>query len=229
VIKVSPRELLTFFDEKPPESSGHATAIVAVAGEELGVALLLEYLRSIGRQATALLGPVTPGTTKGARLDRWVKVSDQPPLLYQVEVKNSSAHAFHGKQLKIDADKNVLEAYARREWDSVWNGATFTHASMSKVLSPMKPPEPGVRVEPVICFWVFCRLEPFFTVPLGVEHKFREVHVFSMSAYLRTCGRRELLLEMPFTERRLTWLTRLFEPLSGLTSHAADASSQRRG
>ena len=86
VIKVSPSELLRFFDEKPPESGGHATAIVAVAGEELGVALLLEYLRSIGRQATALLGPVTPGTTKGARLDRWVKVSDQPPLLYQVEI-----------------------------------------------------------------------------------------------------------------------------------------------
>ena len=212
MIKVSPSELLTFFDEAPSESRGHATAIVAVAGEELGVALLLEYLRSIGRKATALPGPCTPGTTKGARLDRWVEVSAQPPLFYQVEVKNWSAHAFRGRQLKIDADNDVLVAYARLEWDSVWNGATFTHTAMSKVLSPMKPPRPGVQVEPVICFWKPCNLAPFFTVPLGVEHAFREVHVFSMSAYLRTCGRKELLLDMPDTERRLTWLRKLFQP-----------------
>ncbi len=40
--------LVKFFDDDP-EASRHANAIKAVAGEELGLALLLRYLEKAGR------------------------------------------------------------------------------------------------------------------------------------------------------------------------------------
>src|SRR5205823_7345338 len=72
-IRVSRPDLLTFFDVAPPGSRKHATPIVAVAGEELGLALLADHLRRKGRQAvvlydqSSLLQRCTPGTKSGRR------------------------------------------------------------------------------------------------------------------------------------------------------------------
>jgi hypothetical protein len=210
VISVLPADLLHFFDEVPSNSRGHATAIVAVAGEELGVALLLHYLRSAGHKAAALSGPCTSGRRKGKRLDRWIEISAPSRLLYQVEVKNWSAHAIGGTRLSINAPLPERRKYAREKWTSFWNGKTFRTANMRKVLLPMKPPMPGVRVEPVICFWLYCGVKPFFTVSTNAKAAFRRVHVFSMSSYLRSCAKRALRLEMPHSLERLSWLRRLF-------------------
>ena len=96
-----------------------------------------------------------------------------PPLLYQVEVKNWSAHAIGGKRLSRDASPDQLAAHANHDWPNLWNGQGFTSPSMQKVLTPMKPPRPGCRVEPLIAFWgVVHPTEPFFLVgdvPAPVE------------------------------------------------------------
>ena len=42
-IQISVDGLLTFFDEKPKDSEGHATSIVSFAGEELATALFMHY------------------------------------------------------------------------------------------------------------------------------------------------------------------------------------------
>jgi hypothetical protein len=211
VIEVDPTELLAFFDEVPTDSIGHATAMVAVAGEELGTSLIIDYLRSLGRKASVLPGPCTPGARSGTRLDRWIEVTDDPPLLYQVEIKNWSAHAIGGKRLSRDASPKELAVYAAREWPTLWNGHSFTAASMQKVLTPMKPPRAGCRVEPLIAFWgVVHATEILFRVPVPGNPDFTQVLVFSMSAYLRRCVGRKLRLEMPLTVQRLAWLQRLF-------------------
>jgi hypothetical protein len=218
VIEVDPVELLNFFDEVPPGSSGHATAIVAVAGEELGACLIVDYLRSVGRRARVLPGPCKPLGRSGARLDRWIEVADDPPLLYQVEVKNWSAHAIGGKRLLRGASAVELADYATRNWASFWDGQTFTNPSMQKVLTRMQPPYPNCRVEPLIAFWgVVHATDALFAVPVSGNANFRQVFVFSMSSYLRRCAGRKLVLEMPLTVKRLEWLHRLF-PIVGPVS-----------
>lgn len=210
-IEVDPAELLGFFDEAPTNSLGHATAIVAVAGEELGAALLVDYLGSVGRQASVLPGPCTPGTRSGARLDRWIEVMEDPPTLYQVEIKNWSAHAIGGTRLPRDASPELVAAHAAQEWSAHWNGQSFNGDHMQKVLMPMRPPRLGCRVLPLIAFWgVVHATEVVFTVPVPGNPVFPDVTVFSMSAYLRRNLGRTLHLEMPLTTQRIAWLQRLF-------------------
>ena len=83
------KALLEFFDEKPPSSKYHATAVCQVAGEELGIALLKHYLENKGKQVEELPDKCTTGKNKGHRLDCWVRVEEgERCVLYQVEVKN---------------------------------------------------------------------------------------------------------------------------------------------
>ncbi len=39
------QEILTFFDERPADSRGHASAIIGLIGEELGCGLLCRFLQ----------------------------------------------------------------------------------------------------------------------------------------------------------------------------------------
>ena len=210
-VAVSKSELLRFFDEKPRESHKHATAIVAVAGEELGTGLLVHYLRKTGIQASVRSDPCTQGTRKGSRLDAWV---DAGAVRYQVEVKNWSAHAIGAEPLRIDAPPEEVAEYRRDRWKHVWDGRGFKDPSVRKVLSCMRPPDEQARVEPAIVFWWPVHpdgaAEPFFRVPVS-EVVFPVVNVFSMSNYLRQCSDDRLWLEMPNTCRRLGWLSTLFQ------------------
>jgi hypothetical protein len=225
-IQVSPRALLNFFDVAPPESRKHATALVAMAGEELGLALLAEHLRRQGQQAGVLydqagiLERCTPGTKAGSRLDGWIDATDaEGTLLYQVEVKNWSAHAIGGVPLAIDASENILADHRQQNWSSVWDGRRFTDDAMRKVLLPMKPPYAykDRRVEPVICFWYVMHSQiasdPLFSVEVE-PCSFKRVWVFSMSSFLRSIVNETLTLEMPQTRRRMQWLSDLFLPVT---------------
>ena len=81
--------LLLFFDEKPTESRGHATSVVAVAGEDLGAALFTYYLRQQGAAVEILPEPCTQRTPKGSRLDKWIRRTQGNEITYyQVEIKN---------------------------------------------------------------------------------------------------------------------------------------------
>jgi hypothetical protein len=216
-VNVHVRELLAFFDEKAKGSSRHASAIVGVAGEDLGAALLVEYFRSQSVFAEILPDRCTQGTTKGYRLDRWVLSHEASgDLLYQVEIKNWSAHAIGGRTLAVTASPTTVREYKVERWSKEWNGKTFRKAPVLKALTPMRSPLPAVRVEPLVCFWTALHPEgeksPFFSVPLNGHAHFHRVSVFSMSSYLRTLEVPSITLRMPDVAVRRDWLTRLFPP-----------------
>lgn len=230
--KIRIRELLRFFDEAPPESSGHATALAAVLGEDLGAGLLkhcLERLR--GAQVDILLRAggrplaVTTGRQKGRRLDRWIRATlpDGTVTLFQAEIKSWSAHAMGGRRLEITAEPRHLSERAQHEWEGIarWLGGPVN--SINKVLVPMSMPGgvPPARLCPLLIFWDVVQSEGqvhdcFFwhtlnhdQRPEGYEQVFDRLAVFSMSLYLRRLlaeGETEVNLSMPDTASRMQWL-----------------------
>jgi hypothetical protein len=211
--------VLRFFDERPPGSPGHATAIVAVAGEDMGVGLLCDYLHRRQLQAEVLEGPCTTGKRAGSRLDRWVRASGAgSKTLYQVEVKNWSAHAIGGVPLPINASLEQVAKYKIDHWQDAWDesSGTFSHPTLKKVLEQMLPPESCDIHEPLVCYWSAMHPtgaeEPLFSQPLSGRWC-AAVWVFSMSSYLRSlysAGDRRLVIPMPQATARLTWLQQLF-------------------
>jgi len=136
-------------------------------------------------------------------------------VLYQVEVKNWSAHSIGGKPLSLDASPSELTAYRQHRWQYTWDtrGNAFWDRPLAKVLEPMFAPE-SWPVEPVACLWT--ALHPtgddefWFSVPLPDGPSFSRVWFFSMSAYLRSLNEEHILLSMPKTAQRKRWLGRLF-------------------
>lgn len=216
-VSVPIRLLLHFFDGAPINSQRHATAVTAVAGEELGIGLLLDYFRNRGFSADGLNMICTPGTRSGKRLDKWVRVGrKQRTIYYQVEVKNWSAHAIGGRRLPIDVSDTELKAHKIERWSREWGQAGFLKEAVRKVLEPMRPPVEKAQIEPLVCFWDAMHPrgapEAFFRVraPSGM---FPYVSIFSMSSYLRQLyndGRTRIRIEAPATIARLNWLTKLF-------------------
>ena len=96
-MRVDRRRLIEFFDCEP-DAAPHASAIKAIVGEELGLALFVQFLGSTARRVDApcrirgawVSRPAlcNPGQQKGQRLDGWVRVDGRDAvILYQVEVK----------------------------------------------------------------------------------------------------------------------------------------------
>jgi len=208
---------LAFYDEAVPSSQHHATAINAVAGEDMGAGLFLHYLTQKNISAKILPDKCTQGTKSGVRLDRWIlAVKNGKKIYYQTEIKNWSAHAFGGKRLKINATQKEIYNHKIERWGKFWDGKTLRDPQARKVLVPMKPPENNCRVEPLICFWDSMhpkgKNEPLFSVPLQ-DKNFSKIWVFSMSAHLRnmlTSGMKTIPLEMVDTESRIGWLQIMF-------------------
>ena len=164
-------ELLKFFDEKPDWSIGHATAIVAVTGEDLSAACFQHYAAKLrGERVTVVPKldksgkvtgphPVTTGNTKGPRLDRWMEVSPQKrrKFLYQTEIKSWSAHAIGGEKIDVSATPQELADYKRKRWERYWDSEhkTLNHPHIAKVLVTMQKPCGYDRypVKPLLIFW----------------------------------------------------------------------------
>lgn len=176
--------------------------------------LLKRYLESVQQAAvTVLPNPPTQGTRKGVRLDRWLRVQwPDKGILFQVEIKNWSAHSLGGKELSLNATTDALSAYRRRQW-KIFETKWLPDPRVRKVLVPMKKPE-EVDVEPVACFWLAMHPEgdsaPWFSIDLPASEHFRQLWVFSMSNYLRSLTENHIVLEMPQTVQRVLWLNKLF-------------------
>jgi hypothetical protein len=94
MIAVNRIEFLSFFDDRVPGSVGHASALIAFLGESLCLGLLKRYLEEDDYEATIIEGIPTPGTSKGQRLDGWMRLNKQgQSKLLQMEVKNWNAHS----------------------------------------------------------------------------------------------------------------------------------------
>jgi hypothetical protein len=219
-LRINVRRLLEFFDEKPGESLGQATAIVAVAGEDLGVGLLKHCLECTRNAKVGILPgpPPTTGNLKGPRLDRWVDVvwPDGSGRLFQTEIKNWSAHAIGGKILKVDAPPDEVARFAVERW-GMHAGAMYTWRAINKVLTPMKRPsgvDPSHTLEPLLIYWTVIHPEglneSFFSHDLEPGQNFPRLWFFSMSSYLRSLNEAAIELEMPHAANRISWLHRLF-------------------
>lgn len=235
--KLNVKELLHFFDVAPDDSAGHASALVGIIGEELCTALLQKYFKDkCGYLGVTILmkngRPATPtlGTKKGQRLDRWLCATNGAGEkdLYQIEIKNWSAHAIGGKALAIDASHDDLRKISEYYWQLIWdsNKNAFRNSNAGKVLTRMRLPQPYEdhkgKVIPLLCFWWYItssqnkNIEPLFNCKLENapnENGFKEFQIFSVSNYLRllcTEGINEIDLEMPQAAQRITWIKRIF-------------------
>jgi hypothetical protein len=215
LLTVSTKQLLKFFDDPDAGCRGHASAIAAVAGEDLGAALFSHFIQSEGGTAEVLPDRCTQGTKSGVRLDRWILVTKNGrTVLYQTEIKNWSAHAIGGKRFDVASDDEAATAYRLERWAKEWDGSNFLKKQVRKVLTPMKSPRLDVSVEPLVCYWTALHPRgatyPFFQIPLATG-PFETLSVFSMSSYLRlNVGAGDLTLPMRDTARRLELLTAIF-------------------
>lgn len=219
LFRIDKLTVLDFYDTRPANSSKHVAAVNAVAGEDLGAGLMKHYLENIeGAKVEILDKSVTPGTSKGNRLDRWVLsqwADDTPPTLFQVEIKNWSAHSIGGKRLPLDATPEQLAYHKIERWSKEWDNATFQllKEQTRKVLSPMRAAQQG-EIEPALCMWDAMHprgeASPWFSVVLSDNQHFARLWVFSMSAYLRSIDAPYIEIEMPDTYQRLQWLNKIF-------------------
>ncbi len=195
LVKINVQELLRYFDEKKPDSSGkRATGVVGIAGEDLNAACFQHYIKSKGGVARVLREPesgepskVTTGKVKGPRLDRWIEVdwADKSKTVFQTEIKNWSAHAIGGKTLSVAATPSEVANCKHTNWEGRWHDKnhTLVEPRTAKVLVRMNPPD-GVdketTIRPLLIFWeaigprdqannhLFCIDAPTFNFPFSL-------------------------------------------------------------
>jgi hypothetical protein len=140
-------------------------------------------------------------------------------LLYQVEIKNWSAHSIGGTRAAKEWGPDKWTEYRKTVWGRRFKpDGVLRDPEARKVLTPMKPPagfEKAV-IEPVICFWEGMHPEGegnvFFDVPLKGE-KFDKLFVFSMSNFVHQLiaeGTDFLDVTMPDAVARKEWIEKLF-------------------
>ena len=178
------RETLTFFDEQPEDSIGHATALALLMGEDLASAAFLHCLGNAGGKNLGIL----PGTVKrtgkyGPWLDRWISANYRGrDLLFQAEVKSTSAHGMTGVPVPICIPKDQLQEQKWKAWSREWDSSrrTFRDSNYRKVLVRMDPPEDYVSGRELIPLLLCWRL---LGAPKddGIEHIVDDGHLFRVN------------------------------------------------
>ena len=138
------RETLTFFDEQPEDSIGHATALAVLMGEDLALAAFLHCFEdSGGKNLRVLPGPVKRTGKYGPWLDRWISADYcGRNLLFQAEVKSASAHGTTGVPVPVCTPKDQLQEQKWKAWSREWDSSrrTLRDPAYRKVLVRMDPP-----------------------------------------------------------------------------------------
>jgi hypothetical protein len=221
--KLHLRQLLEFYDYRVASSNTHASAINAVLGEDLALALMCHYFKAQGWTVAALPIPCTTGRQRGHRLDKWItmKSSDHVPIIYQVEIKNWSAHSIGGTTVRREATLAEMSEYRRNRWRRQFKTTGNVHmpseSQTQKVLTSMLVPQSHLnhQHEALLCFWEALHPDgnddPFFVVDVSSE-KFSKLRIFSMSNYTRRLLEHtdSLEVEMRETDARTDWLNRIY-------------------
>jgi hypothetical protein len=218
--KLNLRDLLNFYDYRVPSSNTHASAVNAVLGEDLAVALLVHYLKGVGLEVVALDEVCTQGTQRGYRLDKWIAVkSATESIIYQVEIKNWSAHSIGGAVVRQNADEHYMRDYRTRRWRYQFNEETQVPSQREtlKVLTKMRVPTAysSYKHEALLCFWEALHpqgeLEALFEVDVQSD-SFKKLKVFSMSNYVIQLLKTTETLEVEMTDAdaRIEWLNKLY-------------------
>ena len=223
ILSLNLKALLDFYDDRVPESVGHASAINAVLGEDLAIGLVTDYFRRQGSQARLVSKTCTQGTRKGVRLDAWLEVTSTEGIFYyQTEIKNWSAHAIGGRVAPKNQSEAEMKAYRINRWLNQFDPKleTLKQAKAQKVLTPMKPEESGWIVRPLIIFWDSMHPAgkniPLFDVEVS-NSRFERLWVFSISSYVQqllNAGVDEISAGMPESIQRIIWLRKLVGTVS---------------
>ncbi|MCX5791839.1 MAG: hypothetical protein NTY45_06410 [Elusimicrobia bacterium] len=218
MLKIKTREIIEFYDHCSLINKEDSNTVSVLAGEDLGLALLCHYFRSMGNQAAIVSHKCKGSGNNGHRLDAWVsRITGNNKILYQVEIKNWSAHSLNSQPLDIAVSPQEVQDYKIKRWNTQWVNGDFREVAVRKVLELMGPPQGYTAwpVLPLVCYWY--PIHPtggqdfFFTQPITGQ-PFPSVEIFSMSAYLRSLTAEELTLpDMPRAERRIKVLKNLFE------------------
>ena len=214
-------ELLEFYDYRVEGSIGHASAINAVLGEDLAVALFLNYSIANALDPKVLSTKCNPGTKKGKRLDRWISTTDKvkKTVHYQTEIKNWSAHAIGGLEApRVDLNDEKMIAYRMNRWERQFDDQRkqLRQEPAKKVLERMLPIDKNAEVRPLIIFWDSMHpsgeAEEFFRVDIK-DAAFKHLWVFSMSTHVRKLidrGVEEIPVDLPAAVNRIEWLEKIY-------------------
>ena len=218
------KSLLDLYDHKTKNNIGCVSAINGMIGEDLAVALFLDYARRKNLNPSIVSEKCTPGESKGVRLDRWLSVQDGNKVIYyQTEIKNWTAHSYRGKSLPKNLDEEGMKKYRKDRWGQRFDVSNhcLLDTSANKVLVPMKldatiPIDTEIR--PLIIFWEAMHpegsSEEFFSHPVSGKD-FDELWVFSMSNYVRNLIDNDKVtsieVNMPAVDARIQWLNTVCE------------------
>ncbi len=218
--KLKLRELIDFYDYKVRGSSNHASAVNAVLGEDLAVALLTHYFENDGFNVYFLPEPCTQGKQRGTRLDKWMVVEKkESSVIYQVEIKNWSAHSIGGKLCSPSADDSTLRQDRAWRWAKRFNiiEKIPAEAATLKVLTRMRIPilYESCEHKSLLCFWEALHPDgepdPFFEVSVKSE-SFQKLSIFSMSNYVNKLleDSEFISVKMSDADARIDWLNRIY-------------------
>jgi hypothetical protein len=228
-MKINRKALIEFFDTNKETNKSHSSSINAVCGEDLAVGLLKHFFEKNNKVcediSTRVGVPKQAGVSRGKWLDNWLLVKKHSPSttveLYQVEIKNWSAHSLGGEELALNADGAELTEFKSQYWTKCWDETTewFKEESVNKVFLNMKRPKGYEEhdVKRLICFWSAVSSNPgenddyFFQGTAKTKDDVKiPFHVFSLSGYLRTLESDSIDLDLPKIAKRLGVLGAIF-------------------
>lgn len=219
------KALLDLYDHKTKDNIGSVSAINAMIGEDLAVALFLDYARRKNLNPSVVSEKVTQGSSKGVRLDRWLRIQENNKIIYfQTEIKNWTAHSYRGKSSPEDSDKEGMKKYRKDRWEQRFDVSNhcLRDASANKVLVPMKLDSTialNAEIRPLIIFWEAMHPEgsndACFPVPVNGS-TFKKLWVFSMSNYVRNLiendkDKENIEVNMPAVDTRIKWLNTIYK------------------
>lgn len=218
--KLNLAELVNFYDYKVSSSIGHASAINAVLGEDLALVLLLHYFKSQKFEVKALAEKCNQGSKEGHRLDKWITVNSKTDsIIYQVEIKNWSAHSIGGKKVEIEHDEDYMRQYRLKRWKHQFNvnEKIPSQPQTLKVLTKMLVPTNfrSYTHKALLCFWEPMhesgQSDALFEVDV-ISQNFNKLTVFSMSNYVSHLLQATDTLEVEMTDAnsRIDWLNKLY-------------------
>lgn len=219
-MRINILESLKFFDD--PTEVGHASAIIGVIGEDLCASSFAHYINSKNKNTNCIVLdlPVSKGTLRGHRLDRWI-VDNDNKIIYQTEIKNWSSTAKNGIRLPALAEDSMVSAVVEINLKNQIKGSFY---QAEKVLEKMNKPKiySEYTLLPLLIYWMPIStygISPFSKISvsdmnLAYKHyEFNELELFSVSLYFRKLLQETkfLDLELPNAEKRLEVLSNLLK------------------
>ncbi|MCX7069880.1 MAG: hypothetical protein NTW01_02640 [Gammaproteobacteria bacterium] len=202
-----------FFDSLNPK--GHVSGITGLIGEELLLGLLCRYLRTCHGLNDVQILPDVPRQHLPDRkkLDGWI-ASQSCRRLFQVEVKNWSAHSLGGRSVSASAGEEALKRESRTRWNEYFGEDNLLPASARKVLLEFDRPDEqkDFEVQPVLCFWHPIAEKDCASMST-IKRENKALQVFSGSNFLRALQDEFVEIDSPRLEQRLQLLHRLCAPL----------------